>query len=74
MGTVGYNPSLTENDSGLIRIEASQKGWLLVRALADLMRMITYLLASPDHDWQNYDIAKSNVLRALEIFERWYGR
>lgn len=72
--TVGYEPEP-------IRIEASQKGWLLVRALAGLLEAITHILAPhgrqvdrPNHDWGAYDMAKSNVLRALDLFERWYGR
>lgn len=69
-----YDLGLTRYDPEPIRIEASQKGWLLVRAISVLLASITNILAHPDHDWDAYLLAKNHVLHSMEQFERWYGK
>ena len=67
MAMVGYDP-------GPIRIEASQKGWLLVRALSELLHAIACIEAMPDHDWLAYYTAKKKTTDTLKQFEVWHGK
>jgi len=69
MATVKYDPGRIET-----KVEASQKGWLLVRALAKTQDAITHIVADHPHDWKAYYEAKERTIRAFEQFERWYGR
>lgn len=64
---IGYDP-------GPVRIEASQKGWLLVRVLTRLIYVITCIEASSEHDWDVYFVLKQETIRAFEQFEQWHGR
>lgn len=59
-------------ESESIRIEASQKGWLAVRALNALIETIA-LWETGSPDWGRYLSAKNEILLALEAFERWHG-
>lgn len=56
------------------KIEASQKGWLSIRALAKLLDTITHIEADYPYDWLAYYEAKKEALRALIQFERWHGK
>jgi len=60
-------------DSSPIRIEASQKGWFAVQALAALVEAIA-IFETGDPDWNKYVNAKGAALLALKAFERWHGK
>lgn len=59
-------------DPDPIRVEASQKGWLAVRALNALIEAVA-LFETGDPDWEKYLSAKGEVLLALRGFEKWHG-
>ena len=73
MSEVVYGPSITENEVVYTKIEASQKGWFAVRALAELIEVIA-VFETGDPDWGKYLDAKDAALRALKAFERWHGK
>ena len=56
----------------VIKIEASQKGWFAVLALAALIEAIA-AFETGDPDWNKYVNAKIAALHALEAFEVWHG-
>lgn len=60
-------------DQDPIRVEASQKGWLAVRALNALIEAIA-LFETGDPDWEEYLSAKGETLLALKRFEKWHGQ
>lgn len=62
-----------ESTEPLIRIEASQKGWLLIQALSLLVSAVACIEAG-EVDWDAYVTAKGQVLLALKGYERWHGR
>lgn len=61
-------------ETNWIRIEAGQKGWLLVKAVADLLEVVQRIEASADLPWDEYALAKAALVEALAAFERWHGR
>lgn len=74
MANNNNNPGPIKYDPGPIRIEASQKGWLLVRSLSELLHTITCIEAMPDHDWLAYYTAKKKAIDTLKQFEVWHGK
>jgi hypothetical protein len=57
----------------LTRIEASQKGWLLIRVLSKFINVIGRFMTGAA-GWKDYDAAKEELDAATEVFEQWFGR